>query len=1077
MSKEETQCSSLVWYLSRKRLHTSVKLFICSKVFQNLQSSRREGFTLFLLDIIMMKKIVLFLSAVLMAVSCSKSDENEEVIVSGLSLNFTSLSMIVGESKTLSATVIPQNASNKTILWSSSNAAVATVIDGIVEALSPGTAIITAKSADVGKSASCTIDIDLPAAANTGDIKALTPINATISGNVQIPNKVNSDFEYGIITAQTSEPIIEIAERHRATNSEKGYFEVDVLNLYPDSEYYYRSYIVNNSVVVYGDIKSFRTPTISSIFRTLDAGSISETKGIIKAALDTNELAYNSFNYGFRWGEQENNMHNTVLVDNLSDKEYSFQMEGLSIGKEYFFQAYCLFNNHEYVSEIKSFVTNQYSVEVSADSATNITEYKATFHGKLDIKSIEQPENKVWFQYYETDYPSASQTVESVLNEDGTFDAIVTGLKMNTSYKYIARAKVFGKTKSSNSITFSTNNPIKELSIDDASEVSQTKATLKGRVAFSNIEDVNKNVWFCYDNQLYSDKSVLSSRHRTLCTPDSDGSIHVNIQSLSPNETWYYMACAKVNDNMFYSDIKSFTTNNIEVRIETLGTSNVSEKRASIHGKLDVSDIGNMYKNVWFLYGESKSEIESQLHDENMNKHLCQLNDDGTFSEECIWLSSNTTYYYVAVAEVQGNIGYGEIKSFTTYNPSFNVITKEATNVSEFNATLNGVLEMNCVSHFDAKVWFLLSNFPDIEYLKTYGQKIECDIRNNGEFSITEKVYPNGQYYYVACADIEGNVIYGEVQPFKTNNIEVSFSSLSATNISEDSVDITGKLSIKSTDKLYFNVVISYSYRLDFLFGGHDYRLNNNPIDEDSFSITLPSLDYNHTYYYQVAVQIYGEATRFHCVQTIISEKLSFQTANRPEMIDLGLSVKWRSWNLGASSPPERGDFYAWGENQTQSFYGWSWKSYKWSQGNENILIKYNTDPNMGNVDNITKLQNEDDVAHTQLGGLWRMPTKEEYQELLDNCTREYIPNIGVKFTSKKNGYSDQWILFPPSGCYTERNYIQDTSGGSGFYWSSSLDVNKPMNACSFYFSTPGGQTEMQSSGRWTGMVIRPVSD
>ena len=111
-----------------------------------------------------------------------------------------------------------------------------------------------------------------------------------------------------------------------------------------------------------------------------------------------------------------------------------------------------------------------------------------------------------------------------------------------------------------------------------------------------------------------------------------------------------------------------------------------------------------------------------------------------------------------------------------------------------------------------------------------------------------------------------------------------------------------------------------------------------------------------------------------------------------PVAVDLGLSVKWAWFNLGASLPEEYGDYYAWGE--TEPYYssldpltwkdgkeaGYYWLSYKWCMGSGDTMTKYCTESTYtygynGFTDGKTVLNLEDDAAHVNLGGKWRMPT------------------------------------------------------------------------------------------------------
>lgn len=104
------------------------------------------------------------------------------------------------------------------------------------------------------------------------------------------------------------------------------------------------------------------------------------------------------------------------------------------------------------------------------------------------------------------------------------------------------------------------------------------------------------------------------------------------------------------------------------------------------------------------------------------------------------------------------------------------------------------------------------------------------------------------------------------------------------------------------------------------------------------------------------------------------------------EAIDLGLSVKWANMNVGATKVSDFGLFFAWGETVPQLDKQYGWDSYKWCEGSASSITKYMTKSSKYQVDNKTELEREDDAAHVNWGGQWRMPTRAELCELLDKC-------------------------------------------------------------------------------------------
>ena len=189
-------------------------------------------------------------------------------------------------------------------------------------------------------------------------------------------------------------------------------------------------------------------------------------------------------------------------------------------------------------------------------------------------------------------------------------------------------------------------------------------------------------------------------------------------------------------------------------------------------------------------------------------------------------------------------------------------------------------------------------------------------------------------------------------------------------------------------------------------------------------------------------------------------------------LVDLGLSVKWASCNLGASCPEEYGDYYAWGETETKGDFSWS--TYKYCNGSSTTMTKYCTDSSYGYngfTDNKTVLDLTDDVARAKFGGSWRIPTDAEWTELLEQCTWTWTTQNGVngyKVTSKTNGNS----IFLPAAGYRDDTNLNGV-GSSGRYWSSTLSAGSPDDAWFVLFYS--SRIFRLNSLRYYGLSIRPV--
>ena len=184
--------------------------------------------------------------------------------------------------------------------------------------------------------------------------------------------------------------------------------------------------------------------------------------------------------------------------------------------------------------------------------------------------------------------------------------------------------------------------------------------------------------------------------------------------------------------------------------------------------------------------------------------------------------------------------------------------------------------------------------------------------------------------------------------------------------------------------------------------------------------------------------------------------------------VDLGLSVKWATCNVGADSPEDYGDYFAWGETQPKSYYDWS--TYKWCEGSYVTQTKYCTDSDYGTVDNKTVLDLTDDAANANWGGSWRMPTKAERNELCNKCTWTWDQENGVNgyTVTGPNGNS----IFLPAAGNRNISYLNN-AGSDGNYWSSSLYVYNSVDAYALGFNS---SSVGRSNGyRGCGRSVRPV--
>ena len=196
--------------------------------------------------------------------------------------------------------------------------------------------------------------------------------------------------------------------------------------------------------------------------------------------------------------------------------------------------------------------------------------------------------------------------------------------------------------------------------------------------------------------------------------------------------------------------------------------------------------------------------------------------------------------------------------------------------------------------------------------------------------------------------------------------------------------------------------------------------------------------------------------------------KLDF-THNGYEYVDLGLpsGLKWATCNVGANNPEDYGLYFAWGETT----------GYTAEQITSGVRSFSSSVYKSGSAASIsTDLTLEQDAARANLGGNWRMPTKVEFHELIDNCDVTWTDDYnrtGIKgrtFTSKINGKS---VFFPAADSY----YYSSTNsvGSEGLYWSASMGEWNPSSYSSALSFSHGEDPSLGSADRVCGNSVRGV--
>lgn len=191
------------------------------------------------------------------------------------------------------------------------------------------------------------------------------------------------------------------------------------------------------------------------------------------------------------------------------------------------------------------------------------------------------------------------------------------------------------------------------------------------------------------------------------------------------------------------------------------------------------------------------------------------------------------------------------------------------------------------------------------------------------------------------------------------------------------------------------------------------------------------------------------------------------------EYVDLGLpsGTLWATCNVGANSPEESGDYFAWGETEPKEEY--LWENYQWCNGTCNTLTKYCVTSSCGYdgfVDNKLELDPEDDAAYVNWGPSWRMPTVEQVNELIENCSWTWttINDVYGRLFTGPNGNT----LFWPAAGFLGINMLRSANSNC-LYWTRGLGGGESYYALGIHFFSEGKQ--WWNIRRHCGLSVRAV--
>ena len=496
----------------------------------------------------------------------------------------------------------------------------------------------------------------------------------------------------------------------------------------------------------------------------------------------------------------------------------------------------------------------------------------------------------------------------------------------------------------------------------------------------------------------------------------------------------------------------NFSTDNFNIVDKTLYHSPERIELVPMEQKMRVREGKEVKFKVYDKNHISGTEVLTPL------SQFVKFEGDGEFSEEygiadegevsVEWTPSSEDDVMYARLYDDG----GKVVSEAEFTIETKVTTSSVTNVTTESARCGG----NVSCYYDDDIYergicWSKNPEPDVND--------QCATSGEGAGSFTcnmTGLEDNTTYYVKAYAKMYDYVVYGEQKSFTTEKYETIVNTSSVTDITTNSAICGGNIMSDEAENIVERGICwSTSSQPDI----NDFCAASGA-GAGSFSCNMTGLEDNTTYYVKAYAKMYD--------YVVYGEQRSFKTEEDDEVcdpdgeiaghgyVDLGLSVKWATCNVGASSPEEYGDYFAWGEISTKEEY---------NQENHVISDKFRRDIS-GDL--------QYDAATANWGESWRMPTKIEMEELVLYCDFEEIIINGV-YGLKVIGPNGHCIFLPAAG---ERYGAYTSNDGyTGSYWTSTpigdsfgiLSCAYNLNFYYDYVSVP------YNIYRYYGQSVRPV--
>lgn len=766
---------------------------------------------------------------------------------------------------------------------------------------------------------------------------------------------------------------------------------------------------------------------------TGNSANITTSSATVYGEIQSFEI--NGYEHGICYGLTDNKDTWHYLSTNDYFSNYSVELTNLSSSTTYYYAAYIKVDDIYYYGDVLSFTTTS-PIIVTTGEATDVTESSVTLTGYVSGTDVENREGTIYFYYNTTGSLSASNGIACEVGKlkdfpSGVFTLTLSSLKPNTTYYYMASVSHNGENSSGEVVSFKTKEKISSsphITTGDVINVFGTTATLSG---YLEKELTYEKYGVRYTEQGQEQWISIDANEQ------NEGLFTVVASGLSKNTVYTYQAYCVMNGDTQFGEQKTFKTEDLSASLylyATPGGRNVELLGSlSMHGNVKLAEIEYGFcvsstenSNDWRYIPCKTTSIE-----ESTNS-VGTIYISGNYRTIVDGLSPNSKYKCKSYVKIGDSYIFSDEMSFKT-GCDIAVTTLSPSCILWNGAIVGGIIEGKIEGHLSYQ-HYSIEYAKNLEQFMTKNlQAIGVDAYNN-EFTVhISELDENTTYYYRVfyqyeiyndqTYSYEYYSYYGDIKSFTTKCKTVQINISDATCNNDMSADITVLLQgltecdivkevgvcLNTTEgsendyrDLYYDQISNHKKR--FLA-----ELNTNGNGNVHIGKWLEEMQ---QYWYRAFAVINGEI--------IWSDEKNFTTTiAKPEAVDLGLSVMWGSCNLGApySQPYEQGGSYYWGHTEEPNGRGFS-----------------QVVPFTMNI-----WGTEYDAAHVLLKDGWRMPTKEEWEELWEKCVRELL--TGGLAAEKYTGPNGNSIIIPIAWGYFDADgqYVWWTGSGQvmrGEYWN-----------------------------------------